>query len=164
VRACAPAATTVCPGDGTATPCPCANSGASGHGCASSLHAEGARLDVEGTASVLADTLVLRTTSSTNSAVLYFQATEAQNGGAGVVLGDGLLCVGGAIVRLGQSQAVSGTSQYPAAGQLPIAQRGQIPAGGGVTRVYQSRYRNAAAFCTPESFNISNGIALEWLP
>jgi hypothetical protein len=33
-----------------------------------------------------------------------------------------------------------------------------------VTRVYQSHYRNVASFCTPESFNVSNGLVVEWLP
>ncbi|MBK7876203.1 MAG: PD40 domain-containing protein [Planctomycetes bacterium] len=164
VRSCAPAPRTLCAGDGSGTACPCGNSGASGHGCANSLHAEGALFDVLGTASVTHDSLALRTVSSTNSVVLYFQSTEAQNGGAGVVLGDGLLCVSGSILRLGQVQAVGGASQYPGVGQARVSLRGQIPTGGGVSRVYQSRYRNVAAFCTPESFNVSNGVVVDWLP
>ena len=70
----------------------------------------------------------------------------------------------GAIIRLGPVQAASGLSQYPAVGQPSVSVRGQIPHGGAVTRVYQSRYRNVQSFCTPESFNISNGVVLEWLP
>jgi len=40
---------------------------------------------------------------------------------------------------------------------------GSIPAGGG-TRHDQVWYRNAAAFCTPATFNLSNGWTTTWLP
>ena len=96
--------------------------------------------------------------------MLFVQSTEAQNGGLGVPLGDGVLCVGGSILRLGTMQASGGLSQYPNVGQASISVRGQIPPGGGVTRVYQARYRNSASFCTPDTFNLSNAIAIEWLP
>jgi hypothetical protein len=33
-----------------------------------------------------------------------------------------------------------------------------------VTRVYQAWFRNAAAFCTPATFNLTNGVAVEWVP
>lgn len=78
-------------GDGTATPCPCGNSGASGHGCASSSNAAGARLVANGVASAFADTLSLASSGTTNGVVLFVQSTEAQNGGLGVPLGDGVL-------------------------------------------------------------------------
>jgi len=32
------------------------------------------------------------------------------------------------------------------------------------TRTYQVWYRNAAAFCTPSTFNLSNGWELIWAP
>ncbi|MFO1008526.1 MAG: hypothetical protein U1F29_00515 [Planctomycetota bacterium] len=164
LRACVDAPSVLCPGDGTATPCPCGNSGASGHGCASSSNAAGAWLVANGVASAFADTLSLASSGTTNGVVLFVQSTEAQNGGLGVPLGDGVLCVGGSILRLGTMQASGGLSQYPNVGQASISVRGQIPPGGGVTRVYQARYRNSASFCTPDTFNLSNAIAIEWLP
>jgi hypothetical protein len=41
---------------------------------------------------------------------------------------------------------------------------GQIPAAGG-TRYYQAWYRNAiAAWCTPERFNLTSGLQIDWVP
>src|SRR5207249_3432924 len=80
-----------CSGDGTSTACPCGNNGASGHGCANSLNANGAALGSSGTASVSADTLVLTGTGMPDSSALYFQGTTQIS----VVFGDGLRCAGG---------------------------------------------------------------------
>jgi hypothetical protein len=30
------------------------------------------------------------------------------------------------------------------------------------TRTYQCWYRNAAAFCTPSTFNLTNGVLITW--
>jgi len=32
------------------------------------------------------------------------------------------------------------------------------------TRTYQVWYRNAAAFCLPETFNLTNGVEATWVP
>jgi hypothetical protein len=90
---------------------------------------------------------------------LYFQGTTQQS----VVFGDGLRCAGGAVMRLGVEQNVAGASQYPGAGNPPVSVRGLVPATGGV-REYQCWYRNAAVFCTPSSFNLSNGLEITWQP
>ena len=37
---------------------------------------------------------------------------------------------------------------------------GQITSAG--TRHYQVRYRNAAPFCTPETFNYTSGVSVAW--
>jgi hypothetical protein len=31
-------------------------------------------------------------------------------------------------------------------------------------RSYQAWYRNAAAFCTPSTFNLTNGYSVTWAP
>jgi hypothetical protein len=31
-------------------------------------------------------------------------------------------------------------------------------------RTYQVWYRNSAAFCTPDVFNLSNGLVVTWVP
>lgn len=48
-----------------------------------------------------------------NSSALYIQGTSQQAGGAGILFGDGLRCVGGAVVRLSTESNVAGASQYP---------------------------------------------------
>jgi len=70
-----------------------------------------------------------------NSAALYFQGTAMVNGGAGSVFGDGLRCVGGAILRLGTKFNVAGTSQYPAPGDPAVSLRGAVTTPG--QRFYQ---------------------------
>jgi hypothetical protein len=155
--------TPFCFGDGTGTACPCANSGASGHGCASSVNAGGALLHGSGNASVTSDTLVLAGSGMPNSSVLYFQGTGQLAGGFGTTFGDGLRCAGGTIVRLGAKTNVAGASQYPSGNDQPISVRGQIPPAGGA-RTYQAWYRNAAPYCTPSTFNLTNGLQLTWIP
>jgi hypothetical protein len=98
-----------------------------------------------------------------NATCLYFQGTTALGTGAGIPFGDGLRCAGGTVIRLGIKTNVNGTSQYPAAGDPSISVKGLIPPGGGL-RVYQCWYRNAAAFCTSSTFNLTNGLSLTWQP
>lgn len=95
-----------------------------------------------------------------NTSCLYFQGTTQQSGGAGIVFGDGLRCVGGNILRLGTQSNSNGASQYPGAGDPPISVRGLVGAPG--VRTYQVWYRNSAPFCTPATFNLSNGVSIVW--
>ena len=140
--------------------CPCGNQGLPGHGCANSVDASGARLDASGAPRLSADSLVLLGTHMPDSSALYFQGTFHLGGGAGTVFGDGLRCAGGSVVRLGTKTNVAGASQYPEPGDPPVSVRGLIP--GPTTRDYQIWYRNAAAFCTPSTFNLSNGLRVTW--
>jgi hypothetical protein len=153
--------TPYCFGDGTGTACPCGNAGAAGNGCGNSLFATGANLSATGVASVSADSLSLTGTNMPNSSALYFQGTTQQSGGAGSVFGDGLRCAAGSVIRLGTKNNAANTSSYPAAGDLSISVRGAIP-GAGAVRTYQVWYRNAAAFCTASTFNLSNGLSITW--
>jgi Tol biopolymer transport system component len=167
VRTCElPSGSTFCAGDGTATPCPCGNSGVPGSGCASSSQPDGGHLFALGTPSVSSDTLVLRGEGLPASYIVYFQGTLQVNGGAGNVFGDGLLCTGGSIVRLGTKLSMGGASGgcvsgYPDAGDLAISLKGSIPSVGG-TRTYQGWYRASAPFCTPATYNMTNGIQEVW--
>jgi hypothetical protein len=165
VRTCLlPSGTAFCSGDGSATACPCGNAGAIGTGCAHAVQPAGARLFALGVASVSADTLVLRGEGLTNSTATYFQGNSTVNGGQGNVFGDGLVCAAGGLVRLGQKLGVGGVSGYPGAGDLPVSERGNVPAGGGVTRAYQVWFRSSAPFCTPATFNYTNGLLISWQP
>jgi hypothetical protein len=151
-----------CIGDGTGTACPCANSGAAGNGCASSVNASGANLATSGSPSLSADTLVLLGTGMPSSSALYFQGTTQVNGGMGAAFGDGLRCAGGTISRLKTVTNVAGASQYPQGGDPSVSVRGSVAAPG--TRTYQVWYRNAdPAFCTPSTFNLSNGVQVTWV-
>jgi len=158
----APPPLTFCFGDGTGTPCPCGNVGSNGNGCPSSLFQNGANLILTGNASISVDTVTLLGSSMPNSSALYFQGTTQQNGGSGDLFGDGLRCAGGTIIRLGTKTNMSGVSQYPAAGDPKVSVRGMCTAG--ASRTYQSWYRNAAAFCTASTFNLTNGVATTWVP
>jgi hypothetical protein len=150
-----------CFGDGTGTACPCGNSGAIGNGCASSVNAAGGNLAGTGNASITNDTLSLNGSGMSNASALYFQGTTQIAGGLGGTFGDGLRCAGGAVIRLGTKTNVNGASSYPG-GSTPISIRGNNAAG--VTRHYQCWYRNAAAFCQPETYNLTNGGSVTWTP
>jgi hypothetical protein len=156
------ATTSFCSGDGSGTACPCANPGASGNGCASSVSPTGARLASSGSASMSNDSFALVGTLMPQSFALYFQGTQRLAGGAGLHFGDGLRCVGGSIIRLGTKLNSGGTSTYPAAGDPPISVRGANSAG--AVRDYQVWYRNAATFCTTATFNLTNGLEATWAP
>jgi hypothetical protein len=153
---CGPTGMPFCFGDGTGTSCPCGNSGAAGNGCASSVNASGANLTTGGNSLLANDTLVLQGSGMPSSSCLYFQGTTQVSS----VFGDGLRCAGGAIVRLGTKTNVGGSSQYPTAGNPSVSVRGNVTAPG--TRTYQVWYRNAAAFCTPSTFNLTNGVLITW--
>ncbi len=148
---------------GTSTACPCGNAGATGHGCENSIFPEGGLLQANGVPSVIVDSVVLSGSHMPNAAALYVQGTNQQGGGQGVAFGDGLRCAGGSILRIGTKFNAAGASHYPEPGDSPVSIRGQVPPGGG-TRTYQIWYRNAAAFCMPATFNLTNGLELLWLP
>ncbi len=155
-----PAGTAFCFGDGSGASCPCGNQGAAGNGCAHSLNPGGANLSGFGLASIAGDTLVLQGAGMPDSSALYFQGTAPQNGGLGVVFGDGLRCAGGSVLRLGTKSNAGGASQYPGAGDATVSARGLVTSPG--TRIYQVWYRNAASFCTADTFNLSNGVLVSW--
>jgi hypothetical protein len=149
-----------CSGDGSSGPCPCGNPGAFGSGCGNSANASGAQLDRTGISSTVSDNFRLTATGLPVSSVcLFFQGTTA---GTATAFGDGLRCTTGTVVRLVTRTATSlGTVQYPAPGETPISVLGAVPVGGGL-RAYQIWYRNAASFCTTATFNLTNGMIVNW--
>ncbi len=159
---CESSITPFCFGDGTGLACPCGNSGAPGNGCANSLGPNGANLAGTGSASVSNDSLLLIGSGMPNSSVLYFQGTNQAGGGAGTAFGDGKRCAGGSVIRLATKTNTSGQSTYPEILDQPISIRGGIT-GGPQTRTYQAWYRNAAAFCTVDTFNLTNGLSVVWV-
>jgi hypothetical protein len=150
-----------CAGDGSATACPCGNASTAGSfvGC---LHSGGAggELRSEGAPSLGADSLVLVARDLTGPSALFVQGTALENGGAGSLLGDGLACVGETLVRLGTAAVTGGTARLPVAGTASLSARGHVAAPG--LRSYQVHFRDPAAYCTPATVNLSNGLWLDW--
>jgi hypothetical protein len=149
-----------CSGDGSASACPCGTVGGSGNGCPSSVSALGGKLSAIGSASIGADSLSLRTAQLPNGPGIYLQGS----GTNALAFGDGLLCVGSGIVRLGIAFAANGASSLPGgSAPQPIHAAGSTQVGD--VRHYQVWFRDAApGFCTPELFNLTNGLTLTWTP
>jgi hypothetical protein len=152
-----------CAGDGVAVACPCGNSSALGNGagCANSTGA-GAHLTSTGDARLSHDTFVLNCSGLPNSTCIFAQGNAAAAGGIGIAFGDGLRCVAGQVYRLAVKPSSNGGSSFPAAGDPHVSIGGNVQIPG--TRYYQLRYRNAASFCTSETFNLSNGLEVLWGP
>ncbi len=149
---------TYCFGDGSSLACPCGNFGSSGNGCASSVNSAGANLTASGIPSISADSFALQGAGMPNSAALYYQGTTQIDG----YFGDGKRCVGGSIVRIGTKLNIGGMSRYPVGADTLISLRGMNSAG--AIRTYQVWYRNAAPYCTPSTFNLTNGLKVTWVP
>jgi hypothetical protein len=151
-----------CPGDGSGAACPCANSGTTaGNGCANSVFAAGAVLTDTGTAgaSVITDTLALTATNVTGPG-LFFQGTATV---LPVTFGDGLLCTGGTLVRIGVVVPSAGVATFPQGTQPQIHVAGAVANTN--VRHYQFWYRDAAPlFCPSATFNLTNGLTITWGP
>lgn len=149
-----------CFGDGTGTACPCGTVSASGNGCPSSIAVGGSNLSGQGFASISSDTLVLNCTSVPNGPGLFYQGSAQ----TAVAFGDGVLCAGSGIQRLGVVFANGNHSSYP--GGLtpnPVHIAGATSAGD--QRHYQMWYRDAdVSFCTASLFNLTNGLSVLWAP
>ena len=142
------------------------NNGAAGHGCASSVLANGAVLKAIETASP--DMLVLTSSQMLASALSIFLQGDAPVAG-GVVFGDGVRCAGGQLLRLGVQGAGNGTAQYPDKEDLSIKARSQAlgaPITAGATCYYQTYYRDPSATFCPNppgnTWNVSNGVTIVW--
>ncbi|MDZ4774358.1 MAG: hypothetical protein SGI72_14620 [Planctomycetota bacterium] len=68
--------------------------------------------------------------------------------------------VGGVVIHLNDA---SGASSDPQVGDQAITIGGAIPAVVGL-RAYQCWYRDAAAFCTSSTFNLSNAVRISFTP
>lgn len=159
-----PTGTLHCFGDGSGAPCPCANTGASGRGCENASTTGGGLLEAHGQASVSADSLQLRARFlPPGTATLFFQGTAQLP--VGVVLGDGLRCTTGTLLRLKVGFATAGSLDFGAGvpGDPTVSGFGLVPPAGGV-REYQAWYRDGGIFCTPDNSNVSNAVTITWTP
>ncbi len=153
--------TPLCSGDASLDACPCGNESFDGAntGCVHSLFV-GANLNAVGVPSLANDTLVLRADSMPNGTVLFFQGPVFLAGGS--VLDDGVRCAGSPIARLGTKPTVLGWASYPAPSDARVSVRGAASAGD--TLYYQAWYRDAAPHCTAATANLTNALAITWLP
>ena len=159
--------TPYCFGDGTGTACPCGNFSAAGlqQGCMNSF-GQGSHLGGAGSVSVAADTLTLSADHlPTTTTIIFIQGLQSQQSGAGVVVGDGLLCVGSSLIRMGVRTASGGSCSFGfgVAGDPLVSVAGGLPAAGG-RRFYQGWYRNNASFCMSEAFNFTSALDVRWTP
>lgn len=146
------------PGASGMTACPCGNpDGGSPCGCPNSHALQGVCLGATGSAGP--NLTLVASGMSTGTTGLFFQGTARISGGAGAVFGDGLRCVGGTVVRLGTTTAGEGVSTTFRFSFDLISQLGITP---GSIRTYQLWYRNAADYCTPATFNLSNALEVSW--
>lgn len=147
-----------CFGDVNGTLCPCANIGEEGHGCANSTGL-GAQLSVTGLPSVGADELVfLGTDLPPGLPALFFAGTAQAGGGLGTLFGDGLLCVGGTIVRGDVASATGGSASWGPGLAADLAWSA------GDLRYVQVWYRDPNAGPCASGFNLSNAIELTLIP
>jgi len=156
-----------CFGDGTltdhTTPCPCANDGGPGRGCANSFQPAGAQLTLSGAAAN--DDVVLHSNGTpTFSFTLFLQHAAAGD----QAFHDGVLCAGGSMVRLRGRNAAAGQAAFPDSNfandqSLTLSQRGGVAVGSSALRYYSAWYRNASTtFCPPATANVTNGWRLVW--
>jgi hypothetical protein len=152
-----------CFGSGQGMPCPCGNHSPVGHGegCTNSL-GTGGHVRADGWSTLAHETLTLRGTQMPSSTALYLQGTHPVFNELGTQLGDGLLCIDGTLIRLGVKVNVAGASQFPDVGDPPLSVRGMVVPT--TSHRYQVWYRNAAAFCTPATYNLTNGVEVIWVP
>jgi len=162
-----PAITAFCFGDGTQpTACPCANTGAPGHGCDNSMTTGGGLLTATGNTSP--DSLVLTADDMVpSSSVLFLQAQNQI--GSGVVFGDGVRCTSGVQKKLAIRLSGNGSASYPGIGDPAIsarsAQLGDTIQPGSA-RYYQVLYRDRTlGFCpspSGDTWNMTNGLQVVW--
>ncbi|MBK7878451.1 MAG: hypothetical protein IPJ77_22575 [Planctomycetes bacterium] len=154
-----------CAGDGVdpnvITLCPCGNFGAVGNGCANSFNPSGAHLAASGVSAL--DNVVL-SGSGMNAVGTCIFLKGSTDVSAGLLFGDGVRCLSGALIRLRTSATSGGGAVFPdAVDTVTLSARSGTPVGSGLSAYYAVYYRNAAAgFCPPATFNVSNGWEIIW--
>ncbi len=164
VRIIAEPGSTFCPSGGPLSFCPCSPGYGWGGGCAHSSGAS-ATLMSAGVASVAADSLQFTAAHMpAGTSAILFQGTVPGTPTSWMgYLGDGFLCLGGAVIRMGTASAPSGMVTWPLPGLPPLSAAGLVPPIGG-NRYYQVLFRDSAAFCTSATYNTTNGVSLTWGP
>lgn len=154
-----PTMTLYCFGDGSGTPCPCANPGGTGAGCANSTGL-GARLSPWASPSIgIGGFGLVVNRGVPHQPGLFFQGTNQTNAGNGAVFGDGLRCAGAGVVRL-QVRIADANGYSHTTTNIPSA--GSVAPGD--TRFYQVWYRDPSLSPCGSGLNWTNGLGVTWLP
>lgn len=140
---------------GDAALCPCANGGATGHGCAAA-QGVGVRLSLVehapavsgGSGGGSARFVARGFPSAASPAVVLFRGTSARTPPA--PFGDGLLCVAAPLVRVSSTSASSGAASHAL-----------VHGAGAGSFLYQAWFRLGASACGA-SFGTSNALELVW--
>ena len=151
----------ICPAAGQNSGCPCSGMNLSVAGGCRNSTGQSATLFSEGSISVATDSLLLRVEHMPPSASAIL--TQAMGFGSSIVFGDGIRCVAGSLMRMGQVFASGGVATWPPAGTDPISIRGNVPASGG-TRYYYVFYRDVIEYCTPAAYNLTEMVRINWVP
>jgi len=168
-----PSFTSLCePGVAGVAPCPCANPPAgSGSGCDNSASTGGAVLAAAGGTFVSSDSLAFETTGEMPNALsILLQGNAAVPNG--LVYGQGVRCIGGALKRLFTKTAASGTIRAPdfGAGDASVTARSAAKGDAihaGESRWYLVYYRDPAVLggCPAGStFNATQTGRIDWSP
>jgi len=158
----------LCFGDGTGLPCPFHNPGIAGRGCENSLGLGGGGLRAEGTPRVSLDTVELEVDFLPHqSTIIFLQGTGCRNNELGFPFGDGLMCMGGSVIRLGVVSTRDGRAVFPNVSDsnclASVSTAGMIPPGGG-ERFYQALYRDNFPIGKKAGFNLTNAWSITWAP
>ena len=165
--------TSLCdPGAGGVVVCPCANPpGGSGRGCDNSASTGGAMLLGAGGTYLSSDTLVFTTSGETSTATsVLLQGTSSP--ASGLVYGQGVRCVGGALLRLFTKTASGGSITVPdySGGDPTVSARSAAkgnPISAGQSRWYLVFYRDPIVLggCSSAStFNATQTGLVTWSP
>jgi hypothetical protein len=149
-----------CAGDGSlATPCPCGNYGAPGHGCADFFAPAGGLLAGAGTPA--SDNVVLSAGSMPSAALGVYLQTDALNE---ISFQNGVLCGRGAFIRLMVRAAAGGASSLPDASDTQtLSAMGLVTPGSGARRYYTVWYRGGVtSYCSPAAANVTNSVMITW--
>ena len=127
-------------------------------------------LSASGVTRISADSLVFTTSGEKPSALsIVLQGNGFLLGGS--TYGQGVRCVAGSLKRLYVKNASSGVASAPQVGDLKVSVRSAAlgdPITVGTNRVYQVYYRDPnLTFCPSpigNSWNVSNGLRIGWLP
>jgi len=151
-----------CYGSHASCPCSSYNFYPVGNGCPNSISnidAVGGNLRAFGAASLSTDTLSFVAANLPNSSGVAFQGSVLISP---TPYGAGLLCAGGAIIRLGGGLITNNVLSYPSGNQLPVSVQGHISAPG--TFYYQTLYQDNANPCNGRAFNLTNSVIVTWAP
>lgn len=152
-------------GDPLRIPCPCGNDGANAlGGCTNSVSGStGAVLRTDGFQRL--DDVVLQASGMTGGVCTFFASTGT-GVPAGTLFGDGVTCTGSSLIRIRTvnfAGGLAGIAVFPGPSDtITLSARSGTSPGSGLALQYCTFYRNAASYCTPATFNVSNTQEVLW--